>query len=283
MTSASGLPKFTVVIATYNADKTLDACLDSVRSQTYLNHEVIVADGLSKDGTLAILRRRESEIAWVISEKDKGIYDAWNKIIPRATGDWLIFLGADDELWDANVFAEAALLLANASENIIYGKVGIALPDKSILNFEGVEWNFVSSKFQHEMTLPHQGVFHRRTLFEKNGLFNPAFRICGDYEFLLRDLKDHPARFLPNLVVSRMAMGGVSSTYRNVPTIIRELSLARKLNGYHGISFYILMRWARYYLRAFIRIVFGERASHVVADLFRRITGKPALWTRPKT
>jgi len=272
--------KITVVIATYNAEKTLEACLDSIRKQTYCDLEVVVADGASSDQTLQILNAHASEIAVMVSEKDRGIYDAWNKVIPRATGEWLIFLGADDALWDSDTLANAAIALAAARENIVYGKIAVILPDNEILNFEGEPWEKVCRKFRHEMTIPHQGTFHRRTLFQKYGLFNPDFRICGDYEFLLRELKHQPARFIPNLVISRMGFGGISSNYKNVAIIIRELGLARKLNGFYFPSPYILFRKIRYFIRNFLTKIFGKRSSDVLADTYRRLTGRARLWGR---
>lgn len=274
--------KITIVIATFNAETTLEACLASIRAQTFRDFEIVVADGVSRDRTLEILRNHESEISAVVSEKDRGIYDAWNKVVPKASGDWLLFLGADDELWDANALARSVPYLASARENVVYGKVGLSLPDRTILNFEGEPWEGVKNKFLLEMTIPHQGVFHRRELFKKYGPFNPEFRICGDFEFLLRELKDHAAFFMPDVVVSRMGIGGVSSTYRNVEIIIRELSRARSLNGIHGVSPFITLRWVRYYTRSAIRGIFGQRASGFVADVYRRIIGKPALWNRHK-
>ena len=276
------LPKITVVIATFNAAKTIEACLASIRAQTYRNYEILVADGISTDPTREILRRHAREIALLVSERDRGIYDAWNKVIPHASGEWLIFLGADDELWDAETLHRSAIELAQAREDVVYGRVAITLADRSILNIEGAPWEEVADKFLHEMTIPHQGVFHRRSLFIKNGLFNPNFRICGDYEFLLRELKIRPARFMPNVIVSRMGFGGVSGNYGNVETIIRELTKARNLNGYSRPSVYISLRWIRFYTRKAVGTVFGERAAGFMADVYRRIVGKPPLRTRRK-
>jgi glycosyltransferase involved in cell wall biosynthesis len=273
-------PKITIVVATWNAEATLERCLDSVRAQTYRNVEIVVADGVSKDRTLEILERRRSELAVLVSEKDRGIYDAWNKVVPKATGEWLLFLGADDELDSPTVLEKAAAVLAEARENVVYGKVAIMLPDGTILNHEGAPWEESADKFKHEMTIPHQGVFHRRSLFEKHGLFDPSFRICGDYEFLLRELKSHPARFIPDLVVSKMAFGGVSSTLANVTRIIDELERARRMNGLGGLSPYILGRRIRVRARSGLERVFGRGFADGVADLYRKLTGKPALWKR---
>jgi len=272
-------PKISIVIATFNADATLERCLDSIREQTYRNYEVLVADGVSIDRTLEILRKRASELTLVISKKDRGIYDAWNKVVPRATGEWIFFLGSDDTLWDRDTLAKVAPTLETAVENVVYGKVAILLPDGEILNFEGEPWEKIGWKFRHEMTIPHQGTFQRRSLFETHGLFDPSFRICGDYDFLLRELKDHPAKFVPGLIVAKMAFGGVSSTYANVPKIISELERAQRANGI-GFSIYVFLRKVRYHLRSAFSRIFGRKIADRFADLYRRSVGKPRLWGR---
>jgi glycosyltransferase involved in cell wall biosynthesis len=273
---------FSVVIATYNVEKTLESCLNSLRGQTFRDFEILVADGVSTDRTREILRSRTSEISVLVSEKDRGIYDAWNKVIPRARGQWLIFLGADDELFDEKVFERVAAALLNVSEKIVYGKVAIVLPNGETLNTEGKEWEKISKKFLQEMTIPHQGVFHRRDLFETRGLFDPSFKVCGDYEFLLRELKENSAKFLPDITVSKMGFGGTSSTLKNVPTIISELSRARSMNGLSAGSPFIYSRWIRYYLRNGISRVFGVSAANWLADCYRVLTGRPKLWTRDR-
>jgi glycosyltransferase involved in cell wall biosynthesis len=91
-------PKVSVIIVTYNAVKTLQAALDTIYSQTYPNIEVVVIDGLSTDGTVEILKANDAKIAFWKSEKDTGVYDAMNKAVTQVTGEWVYFLGADDEL-----------------------------------------------------------------------------------------------------------------------------------------------------------------------------------------
>lgn len=272
-------PKISIIIATFNAGKTLEACLKSISAQTYKNYEILIADGVSTDNTLSILDSHSAEIAHRVSEKDKGIYDAWNKVIPHAKGEWLYFLGADDELFSPDTLSSAAIVLGTASENVVYGKVAVILPNGETLNVEGEPWEKVGKKFRHEMTIPHQGTFHRNELFKKYGLFDPTFKICGDYEFLLRELKDHSARFISDLTIARMGFGGASSTYKNVPKIITELKRAQDKNGI-PFSIPVFFRWVRYFIRQQIRTFFGHRFSDFIADLYRKMTGKPRLWGR---
>src|SRR5688572_26809863 len=92
-------PKVSIITAVYNGDLYLEQTIQSVLAQTYANIEYIVIDGGSKDGTVAILKKYASKLAYWVSEPDKGIYDAWNKGVQAATGEWIAFLGADDLLF----------------------------------------------------------------------------------------------------------------------------------------------------------------------------------------
>lgn len=104
--------KISVVIATYNCAETLQDCLDSIYAQTYPDIDIVVIDGGSKDATVQVIRSNEEYLGYWISEPDRGIYDAWNKAIIQAKGEWVYFLGADDVL-HAPDFLPASLQLWN--------------------------------------------------------------------------------------------------------------------------------------------------------------------------
>lgn len=92
-----------IIVAVFNGKITLQHCIDSVAQQTYPNKELIIIDGGSKDGTVNLLEENRNKISYWISEPDRGIYNAWNKGLEQTTGKWIIFLGADDYLWDVRV------------------------------------------------------------------------------------------------------------------------------------------------------------------------------------
>ena len=96
-------PLISVIIAVFNGVKTLQQCINSVIQQNYKNIELIVIDGGSSDGTIDLLVLNSRDITYWISEADRGIYNAWNKALEQAHGDWICFLGADDFLWDEQV------------------------------------------------------------------------------------------------------------------------------------------------------------------------------------
>jgi glycosyltransferase involved in cell wall biosynthesis len=275
-------PKISVVVATFNAEATLDRCLRSFEAQTYPDSELIVYDGGSRDSTVAILRNHQDKLAYWKSEPDTGIYNAWNKALDQVTGDWVYFLGADDYFWSPEALAAMASHLASARPEyrIVYGKVAVVTRKGEVLNTEGIAWPEAKQMFRHEMTIPHQGVFHHRSLFEEHGKFNDTFRICGDYEILLRELKTRDALFVPEVTVAAMQFGGMSSTLKQTPRIIAELKKARQLNGVADFSWPLISRTLRSRIRIAMHSIAGEKLTNIVADLYRSSVGKPRIWTR---
>lgn len=276
--------KISVVVVTFNAEKRLQRCIDSFAAQTHPDKELIIVDGGSKDSTPEIMRRNSAVIAASVSEKDQGIYDAMNKGIRMSTGEWVCFLGADDCFWSETTLADAAIRLAPLCppHRIVYGKVAVTNSDGDVLQMAGMPWEEARKIMQHEMSIPHQGTFHHRSFFEAHGLYDISFRIAGDYELLLRELKKGEPAFLSDLVVARMELGGVSSLPSSTLKAVHEFRRARKLHGMPGFSFWLFKREARARTRAMIERHLGKGFGDVVADLYRVCTGKPRLWTRHK-
>lgn len=111
--------RISIIMATYNAAAQLERTLRSVERQCYPHWEIIVQDGGSTDGTLEILESHRASVSWV-SEPDRGIYDAWNKAVARAGGDWALFLGADDFLMNDNVLAQCVHFLKKFDDDIVF-------------------------------------------------------------------------------------------------------------------------------------------------------------------
>jgi glycosyltransferase involved in cell wall biosynthesis len=204
------IPLISIVIAVLNGEKTLQKCLDSIAGQTFKNIELIVVDGGSSDQSVKILKENSGIISYWESNKDEGIAHAWNKGIKKSSGNWIIFLGADDCLHDADVLAEMAVLLSSDDDNdVIYGKVIFADGPYAGLVLGAP---FVWEAYRRRMLIPHTGCFQRRKLFRELGEFDQEFKIATDYEFFLRKplLK---AKYAPRLV-TLMGYGGVSSNQK---------------------------------------------------------------------
>src|SRR5579862_820541 len=247
--------RLSIVIACLNASRSLDRCLDSVLQQRGFDVEVVVADGGSRDGTVEILQRRAAamggSLIW-ISKPDSGIAEAWNRAIGLATGDWVLFLGADDRLAASDVIARAGIVLAQAlpSHRVVYGLVDLVSATGEVVGTLGHPWSpqdFYGCRYN----LPHQAVFHHRSLFAEFGPFDTSLKIAAAYDFLLRALAKSEPQFIPALIVTEMQIGGLSNSRLNAPTLVREeLRLYRRHVG--GVSWlhlwWLAKAWAKYAL-----------------------------------
>jgi len=275
-------PLISVVIAVYNGSATLRQCLDSVTQQTYAHVELIVIDGGSTDGTVDLIRANAQKVTYWISEPDRGIYNAWNKALTQAKGDWVCFLGADDYLWDTQVLARMAeqLILVPPDIRVAYGQIMLLNSSGKELYAVGEPWAKVKNRFKQAMSLPHQGVMHRRSLFEKHGDFDERFRICGDYELLLRELRFSNAVFVENIIVAGMRVGGISSDPANSLALLREARSAQKKNDLRWPGAIWLLALARTYIRLVFWQLFGDKLSKKMLDIGRRLMGLPPYWTK---
>lgn len=280
--NTQNLPLISIIVAVFNGDKTLQKCIDSVVNQTYRNIELIVIDGGSKDSTTDLLKANQAKITYWVSEPDHGIYNAWNKGLSQAKGEWICFLGADDYFWDDRVLERMAtqLMTAPSDINVAYGQIMLINGDGENLYAIGEPWDIVKDRFKQAMCIPHPGAMHRRSLFQKVGNFDESFRIAGDYELLLRELKTADAYFIPDIITVAMQQGGISSSPENAMSQLREVRRAqyKHLKNLPGLLW--IMSVARLYIRLFLWRILGEKMARKVLDLGRRIMGLPPFWTK---
>ena len=172
-----------VITVSYNAAKTVGATLDSVRAQTWRPLESVGVDGGSDDGTRDIVARYADIAGSVVSEPDRGIYDAMNKGIALARGEILHFLNADDRFVDERVIADVAqLFAADPGLDLVYGDAVYLTPDGPFLRSYGR----VTARNLIYGDLCHQVVFARKRVFDRFGNFNLDYRINADYDWMLR-------------------------------------------------------------------------------------------------
>ena len=275
-------PRITVIVATFNAAQTLQRCLDSIAGQTYPNTELIVMDGASTDGTVEIIEANSDKVSYWESELDRGVYHAWNKALDHASGEWICFLGADDYFWQSDVLERLEPHLEKASAQrvrVVYGRVAVMTSKGKLLETAGKPWESVRKRFRQEMTIPHVGALHYRSLFEVHGRFDESFRIAGDYDLLLRELKSHAARFVSDVIVAGMQLGGLSSMPEFQLSDIREVAHARRKNGISGLSPRLWRRVIRAWIRLLVSKLVGSETTNRLVDLYRLGTGKPRKWT----
>lgn len=221
------LLKISIITVVRNGEKYLEDTISSVLGQTYSNIEYIVIDGNSTDGTLDVIRKYDKRITKWISEPDQGIYDAMNKGVTLSTGDWVLFINADDFLATPNAIEKCIAPLSGTESLVAYGNVAFVYSsDMEVLH--GKEWENIRYEFRNiGMRLPHQATFHSKKLFA-NGLFDITFKITGDYNLLLGYLKDHDPLFIP-VTVAKMRSGGVSDTISKVK-LLKEIRRAHLNN-----------------------------------------------------
>ena len=275
-------PTITVIVATRNVAPLLQGLFDSLAAQTFRDFEVLVSDGASTDGTLPMLEKASAILPLsVVSRADAGIYDAWNLALAHARGAWVCFLGADDRLADASTLAQLihAARAAPSQISVVYGRVALVAESGAVLQLLGEPWESIRSRFRQVMCIPHTGAMHRRTLFERHGPFDPTYRIAGDYEWLLRELKDHDALFVPETTV-RMHFGGVSARPERFLEALREVRRAQRENGVSGPGRKWWLAWARAAMRRLLVATLGEGGTRLLMDAGRRLRGLPPLWTR---
>lgn len=203
-----------IIIATYNAAATLRRCLDSIVPQLTAETELIVVDGASKDDTNAIIDSYGDKVAVHISEPDKGIYDAWNKGVRAATGDWVMFVGADDELKaDALDMYRQFLGTLDTETDLVSSKREMVDLKGQPIRVVGSLW--VWPQCIDGMPISHPGALHNRILFSEVGLYNIKYKISADYELLMRKGCRLKAAFMDATTI-RVSEGGCSDSYKAI-------------------------------------------------------------------
>ena len=283
MTDTTGeAPFISIVTSTLDAARELPYTVKSLAAQRGASFEWIVVDGGSRDATLNLLRAAGPLLASLASEPDAGIYDAWNKACGRARGEWLLFLGAGDELAAPDTLATFSghLVEAHPAHDLVYGRLVYLSPaGREPLEEVGAPWSELRGRWEigRPAIPPHPAVFHHRSLFANGQRFDPRFRIAGDAHFLLRyGLRKAPL-FVPAAVV-RVAIRGISMDLRTAPAVAREirdmnqeLSLVPPLG--HRVAEAILLA------AKVVAARLPEALGHRLADLYRRALGRPKRWS----
>lgn len=239
-----------IIIATYNASKTLKRCLDSIVPQLTDEAELIVVDGASTDDTNKIIDSYGNKISVHLSEPDKGIYDAWNKGIKAANGEWVMFVGADDSLHaDAiSVYLKKIQEVPNDCL-LISCKRNMYSTDGKLIHTVGRAWTWPTCL--KGMPISHPGALHRKTLFNEVGLFNIKYRISGDYDLLMRKAKSLNAEFI-NIVNIDVYEGGISDSYEAIREYHKVLESSPLVNSFKSDLLYVTML-AKYTVKKYFR------------------------------
>ncbi|HWK05451.1 MAG TPA: glycosyltransferase family 2 protein [Puia sp.] len=236
--------KISIITATYNSAATVKDTLISVRQQDYPDVEHIIVDGQSSDNTLEIISGFP-HIAKVISEKDKGIYDAMNKGVALATGEVIGILNSDDIYTHPSVLSTVARAFADTKVMTCYADLQYVHPDN--LNRAIRTWRsgpFKRKNFYNGWMPPHPTFFVRKEVYEQVGLFNLDLRSAADYEIMLRILLKHGinSHYIPQVIVKMRAGGMSNASFGNRLRANKEDRLAWKLNDLRPHFFTLYMK-----------------------------------------
>jgi glycosyltransferase involved in cell wall biosynthesis len=246
--------KISIITVCFNAAGTIAKTLDSIASQIDVDIEHIVIDGGSLDGTLEILKDSKAQFSAFISEPDSGIYDAMNKGLRLATGDIVGFLNADDLFAHPMVLWNISNYFGDKKIQAIFGDVeyfSAHNPEKMIRRYSSR--NFTPKKLENGLIPAHPTLYLRRDVYDRFGLFNPEYKIAGDFEFIARVFKDSSIsyKYIPEVMV-RMQSGGLSNSgLRSNILINKEIQKACKENCIPTNKLKLFLRYPKKILELF--------------------------------
>ncbi len=213
--------KLSIITINYNNAKGLLRTLTSVLDQTYTDFEYIVIDGGSNDGSKELLEKHSGKISYWVSEPDAGIYNAMNKGILKASGEYILFLNSGDKLVNSTVIKKAINYLGK--EDIIYGN-GLVNDNNTLVEMHIPK--ILSIGYFMKSSLCHPSTFIRKKLFSTYGLYNEELKIVADWEFFIKAiiLNKVPVKKL-NLFLSEIEEGGISRDEKYRQLLLDEIDL----------------------------------------------------------
>ncbi|EEC7981789.1 glycosyltransferase, partial [Escherichia coli] len=260
-------PLVSIIIATYNSELDIAKCLQSVTNQSYKNIEIIIMDGGSSDKTLDIAKSFKDDRIKIVSEKDRGIYDAWNKAVDLSIGDWVAFIGSDDVYYHTDAIASLmkGVMVSNGAP-VVYGRTAHEGPDRNISGFSGSEWyNLTGFKFNYykcNLPLPIMSAIYSRDFF-RNERFDIKLKIVADADWFLRCFikwsKEKSPYFINDTTpIVRMGYGGVSTDISSQVKTTLESFIVRKKNNISCLNIQLILRYAKILVMVAIKNIFGN-------------------------
>ncbi len=207
------MPFFSLIIPTFNSEKTIRQCLTSILDQSEPDFEIIIQDGCSTDATVRTAEDFGDSRIRIFKEADTGIYDAMNKAVNRIMGTWILFLGSDDRLYDTEILHHIKSSLVTTKADLVYGNVQISgdshwIKDGAI--YMG-ETNIPLLFFQN---LSHQAIFYHRKVFDFGNRFNVHYKVCADHDLNLYCFSAFHTQYIP-LIISIFRTGGMSTVQQD--------------------------------------------------------------------
>jgi glycosyltransferase involved in cell wall biosynthesis len=238
-------PRLSVITVVYNNAQHIERTMSSVFNQMYNNIEYIIVDGASTDGTLDIINNYKGRITKLISEPDKGIYDAMNKGLANVTGDYVLFMNSGDEIYSPKTVAQVFASVDNA--DIYYGETEMINDKGESLGQRRhkVPAQFTWRSFKYGMSVSHQAIYIKRELV---GPYDPQYQLSADIDWIIRAAKKAKTIVNVNQYVAKYLVGGMSKAkhsqslqerfdimrryYGLLPTVLSHLVIAFNLGWY---------------------------------------------------
>lgn len=237
--------KVSVITIAFNAADTIADTIASVKQQDYPGIEYIMIDGGSADATLQIASANKDVIDILVSEPDKGVYDAMNKGVSKATGDIVAILNADDVYAHASVISKAVAKMKVEKTDSLYGDLQyVDRFDTAKIHRNWVSGVFKRKKFKWGWMPPHPTFMVKRELYEKYGVFNLDLSTSADYELMLRFLYKNQVSvsYLPEVMVQMKVGGQSNASLQNRLKANREDRMAWEINGLKPYPFTTLLK-----------------------------------------
>lgn len=235
-------PKISIITVVYNGQGLIERTVKSVVNQTYTNIEYLIIDGASKDNTLAVIQPYTSKITKIVSEKDNGIYDAMNKGLQLATGDYVLFINAGDELFSTStleeVFSTQSYADAYYGNTAVTNESGERLGDRRLAPPE----QLTSKSLKHGMCVSHQSFIARRTLCPN---YNLNYQISADFDWVINVLKKSKNVVNTHTYISKFLEGGASKQ-RQIQGLRERFKIMTRQYGFIPTlwnHFYIFLRY----------------------------------------
>lgn len=211
--------KISIITVCLNAEDTIEETILNIQNQTYKDIEHIIIDGNSADKTLEIINKHKEKIAVVVSEKDNGPYDAMNKGIKKATGDFIIFMNANDTFYENSVIEKVVeILKKNPERLVLFGDVNRICWDGKTSYLE--KYGHIKDIFYFiNNNICHQSIFYHKSLLENFDGYSKEYKIYADWDLNIKCFckEKIPAVYLP-ITISNFLMGGMctDSKYKKI-------------------------------------------------------------------
>ena len=209
---------FSIITVCLNSEKTIETTIKSVLSQTFTDFEYIIIDGKSSDKTLDIINRYKDPRIKVISEKDKGLFDAMNKAIRLSKGKWIHILNSDDYYYSENSLIKASKVLNEKKTNYFQ----MCFKNQSNKIYRYYNWDYFKMKLYFKACIPHPSMIVSAKQYYKVGMYNLTYKFTSDHDFTLRLVEEYPGQNNKFILVTKQD-GGI--THQNKEKVIEEFRL----------------------------------------------------------